>query len=60
MPGFLGGFLIPEPVYWGTEIAVQEAFAMSLGSSLFHARKKSGLTQEDVAALEALLEKGGR
>ena len=27
----------------------QEEYTMSLGSSLYHARKKSGLTQENVA-----------
>ena len=30
---------------------------MNLGNSLFHARKKSGLSQEEQHALEALLDK---
>ena len=36
-------------VYWNAKTVNQEGPAMSLGSSLYHARKKSGLSQENVA-----------
>lgn len=49
LTGFPGGFLTGWAVYWVAELNDQEESIMRLGSSLYHARKKSGLTQEDVA-----------